>query len=142
MDLTSFLKKNVKAVEDVKYVASQRFTDEKGKPVEWVLKAVGSDTDELIRKDCTKKVPIVGKRGQFNLETDNEKYLNRLATESTVFPNLDDAELQDSWGVSSAEELLKKMLSLPMEYTNYKTKVLEVNGFDISFEDEVEEAKN
>ena len=142
MNFESFLKKNVKEIEGVKYVASERFTDENGKPVEWELKAINTDLDELIRKDCTKKVPIAGKRGQYTMEHDNEKYLNKLAAATTVFPNLKDAELQDSWGVKTPEDLLKQMLSLPMEYTEYKNKVLEVNGYDISFEDEVEEAKN
>jgi hypothetical protein len=58
-----------------------------------------------------------------------------------VFPNLNDAELQDSYGVKSADELLKKML-LPGEYSEYKAKVMEVNGYDMSMEELVDEAKN
>ena len=124
----------------MKYVASKRFK-EKGKSVEWELKAVSSSLDEAIRKECTKKVPIVGKRGQYNQETDTDKYIGKLCVACTVYPNLNDAELQDAYGVKSGDELLKKML-LPGEYTEYKAKVMEVNGYDMSMEDLVDEAKN
>lgn len=139
-DFSVFMAGNVVADETVEYVASKRFMD-KGKPVNWQLKAVSSDLDEMIRKECTKKVPIHGKRGQFNQETDTDKYIGKLCVACTVYPNLNDAALQDSYGVKCADDLLKKML-LPGEYTEYKAKVMEVNGFDMSMEDMVDEAKN
>lgn len=126
--------------ETTKYVASKRFAN-KGKPVEWEIKPIDSDLDERLRKECTKKVPIVGKRGQYNQETDTDKYIGKMCVACTVYPNLNDAELQDSYGVKDAEALLKKML-LPGEYTEYKAKVMEVNGYDMSMEELVEEAKN
>jgi hypothetical protein len=126
--------------ETTKVVVSNRFK-EKGKPVEWEIKAVDSDTDEMLRKECTKKVPIVGKRGQYTQETDTDKYLSKLCTHCVVFPNLNDAELQDSYKVKSADALLKKML-LPGEYMELKASVMEINGFDVSMEDKIDEAKN
>lgn len=126
--------------ETVKYVASKRFTD-KGKPIEWEIKSIDSDLDEAIRKECTKRIPIQGKRGQYNQETDTDKYLAKMCAACTVYPNLNDAELQDSYGVKTPDALLKKMLK-PGEYTEYKTKVMEVNGYDMSMEDQVDEAKN
>lgn len=131
-----------KAVKDeyVEYVASKRFVD-KGEPVAWKIKAIDSDLDEAIRKECTKRVPIAGKRGQYNQETDTDKYLAKVCVACTVYPNLNDVELQDYYGVKSAEALLKKMLK-PGEYIEYKAKVMEVNGYDMSMEELVDEAKN
>ncbi len=126
--------------ENVKFVASNRFAV-KGKPVEWEIKSIDSDLDEALRKECTKRVPIPGKRGQYNQETDTDKYLAKMAVACTVYPNLNDAALQDSYGVKSAEALLKKMLK-PGEYTEYKAKVMEVNGYDMSMEELVDDAKN
>ncbi len=126
--------------ETVKYVASKRYA-EKGKPVEWEIKPIDSDLDEALRKDCTKRVPIPGKRGQYNQETDTDKYIGKMCVACTVYPNLNDAELQDAFGVKSADALLKKML-LPGEYTEYKAKVMEVNGYDMSMEELVDDAKN
>ena len=139
-DFSVFMAGNVASDEIVKYVATKRIKN-KGKPVEWELKPISSSLDEAIRKECTKKVPIVGKRGQYNQETDTDKYIGKLCVACTVYPNLNDAELQDSYGVKSGDELLKKML-LPGEYTEYKAKVMEVNGYDMSMEELVDEAKN
>lgn len=135
-----FMAGNVAKDETVKYVASKRFAID-GKPVEWEIKSIDSDLDEALRKECTKKVPIPGKRGQFNQETDMDKYLAKMCVACTVYPNLNDAELQDSYGVKSADALIKKMLK-PGEYIEYKAKVMEVNGYDMSMEELVDEAKN
>lgn len=139
-NFAAFMAGNANNVENVKFVASKRFVENK-KPVEWELKAIGSDLDEAIRKECTKKVPINGKRGQYTQETDTDKYIAKMCVNCIVYPNLNDAELQDSYGVMGAEELLKKML-LPGEYTELKAKVMEVNGYDMSMEELVDEAKN
>ena len=135
-----FMAGNATTNETIKYVASKRYM-EKGKPVEWEIKPIDSDLDEAIRKDCTKRVPVPGKRGQVTQETDTDKYIGKMCVACTVFPNLNDAELQDFYGVKSADALLKKML-LPGEYTEYKAKVMEVNGYDMSMEELVDEAKN
>ena len=139
-DFSVFMAGNALKGDTVKFVASKRFVV-KGKPVQWEIKAIDSDTDEAIRKECTKRVPIAGKRGQYNNETDTDKYIGKMCLACTVYPNLNDAELQDSYGVKGADALLKKML-LPGEYTEYKAKVMEVNGYDMSMEELVDEAKN
>lgn len=138
-DFSVFMVGNALKDEVVKYVASKRFVAN-GKPVEWELKAVDSETDENIRKECTKRVQV-GKRGQHTEQTDTSKYIGKLCVASTVYPNLNDAELQDSYGVKSADALLKKMLK-PGEYTEYQAKVMEVNGYDMSMDELVDEAKN
>ena len=135
-----FMAGNAKKDETVKYPASKRFVD-KGDVVEWEIKAIDSDLDEAIRKECTKRVPVPGKRGQYTQETDTDKYIGKMCVACTVFPDLNNAELQDSYGVKSADALLKKML-LPGEYIEYKAKVMEVNGYDMSMEELVDEAKN
>ena len=141
-NLTAFLAQNAIQEENIKFVASKRFVDEKTKkPMEWEIKAVTSDEDEALRKSCTKKIPVVGKRNVYMPETDYNLYLGKLAAACTVFPNLSDADLQNSYGVMGADALLKKMLKAG-EYAEYLQKIQQVNGFDVSFEDQVEEAKN
>ena len=139
-DFKVFMAGNALVDENVKYIASKRFV-EKGKPVEWELRAIDSDLDEAIRKECTKRVPIAGKRGQYNQETDTDKYIGRMCVACTVYPDLNNAELQDSYGVKDGVALLKKLLK-PGEYTEYKAKVMEINGYDMSMEELVDEAKN
>lgn len=139
-DFSIFMAGNTDKTEIVKYPASKKFVKD-GKIVEWEIKAIDSDLDEAIRKECTKKIPIPGKRGQFNQETDTDKYIGKMCVACTVYPNLNDAALQDSYGVKSGDALLKKMLK-PGEYAEYKAKVMEVNGYDLSMEELVDEAKN
>jgi hypothetical protein len=126
--------------EIVKFVASKRFMKD-GKPVEWEIKSIDSELDEVIRKECTKRVPINGKRGQYNQELDTVKYAGKLTVVSTVYPNLNDAELQDAYKVKTPDALIKRMLK-PGEYTAYQGKVMEVNGYDMGMEELVDEAKN
>ncbi len=140
-NLSAFLNQNAVQEENIKYVASKRFVGDEGKPMTWEICTITSDEDEAIRKTCTKKVQIPGKRNQFIPETDYNQYIGKLAARCTVFPNLNDAELQNSYGAMGADALLKKMLK-PGEYADYITKVQEVNGFAVSMEELVEEAKN
>lgn len=139
--LSCFLSQNALKVENEKYVASKRFLDGKGKPVEWELCPVGSAEDEALRKECTKRVPVPGKRGQYTQETDYNQYLGKLAARATVFPNLNDQGLQDSYHVMGADALLKAMLTAG-EYASYLEVVQKVNGFDAPMEELVDEAKN
>lgn len=139
--LSAFLAQNALPVKNINHVVSKRFVDEAGEPIRWEISCITSTEDETLRKACTKRVPVPGKRNQFTQETDYNLYLGKLAAKCTVFPNLDEVELQNSYGVMGSDALLKAMLT-PGEYADYLTKIQEVNGFDITFEETVEEAKN
>ena len=97
--------------------------------------------DEKLRKSCTKKVQVPGKKNMFTPETDYDKYLGLLATQCVKFPDLNNAELQNSYGVMGADALLKTMLK-PGEYQDLLKKIQEINGFDTGMDELVEEAKN
>ena len=140
-NLNAFLSQNVLRNENEKHVVSNRFIDENKNPIQWEIKAIDSREDDLLRKACIKRVPRPGKKNQFMNDMDFNKYAALLAVKSTVYPNLNDATLQDSYGVMGAEDLLKAML-LPGEYANYLNIVQQVNGFNQTFEEKVEEAKN
>lgn len=140
-NLTAFLSQNAIKIENEKHVVSKRFLDENKEPMKWEIQSVTSQEDEILRKLCTKRLPIPGKKNQFTNETDYTKYVGLLAVKCTVYPNLNDAQLQDSYGVMGADELLKTML-LPGEYADYLSLVQKINGFEQSFEEKVEEAKN
>jgi len=139
MSLKAFL--NPIKEENHKIVVSKRFIGEDGKPEEWEVKTITAEEDEALRKACTKKVQVPGKRGQFTQETDFDKYLGMLAAACTVYPNLNDAEMQNGYGVMGGDNLLKNMLRAG-EYTGYLAKVQELNGYDSSMDELVEEAKN
>lgn len=139
-DFSAFLRKNARPVETIKYAASPRFIDEEGNPIEWELAPVDTEKDELIRRECTEYVSV-GKRGQTVPRLDPDKYAARLCVASTVFPNLNSAELQKDYEVMGGEALLKAMLNSG-EYGMYKLKVMEVNGFGASMDELIDDAKN
>lgn len=140
MSLSAFLSQNALKVENIKYVVSERFL-ENGEPVYWEVRCIDSAEDEALRKACTKRVPMPGKKNQYSNEIDFNRYLGSLAAACTVFPNLNDRELQDSYSVMGADALLKKMLTAG-EYAEYLQKVQSVCGFEKAFQDDVDEAKN
>lgn len=139
-NLSSFLSQNAIKVDNTKLVVSKRFV-ENGKPVEWEVRALTAGEDEEIRKSATRKVPVPGRRGQFQPETDINLYLAKMAAACTVFPNLMDAELQDSYKVKTPEDLLRSMLTSG-EYAEYLQTIQSMNGYDASMDEMVEDAKN
>ena len=140
--LSAFMAPNAKKPENIKLVVSDRFVDENGKPEVWEVRCLSSDENDLIQRDCTKQVPIPGKRNQYRQVVDTALYGRKLAAACTVYPNLNDAELQDSYGVKCAEDLIGKLLCVPGEYNRYLDKLMEFCGFDYSIGDMVDEAKN
>ena len=139
--LSAFLAQNAIKIQNEKYVVSKRFVDSKKKPIEWEIKAITSAEDDMIRKSCMKRVPVVGKKGQTTIEIDMALYLGKLAVACVVFPNLNDAELQNSYGVMGGENLVKTMLTAG-EYNDLLMKIQEINGFDTTMEELVDDAKN
>lgn len=137
--LSAFMAQNVIKQEHMRLAVSPRFMED-GKPVEWEARALTTEEDEALRKKFTRHVQVTGKPGQFRDEFDANGYLAAMAAACTVYPDLNDAELQDSYGALGAEALLKKML-LAGESTLYFAKLQELNGFT-SFEEQVDEAKN
>lgn len=139
--LTAFLAQNAKKIDNVEFVASDRFVDpDTGKPMPWEICCITAAENAGLRKSCMRTVPVPGKKGQFTQDFDANAYLAKVAVRCTVFPNLDDAELQTSYGVMGAEQLITTMLT-PAEFEDYSTKVLQVNGFQTG-DEMVADAKN
>lgn len=139
MDLKAFLATNVAKVENKKVVISNRFKDDKGQPIKWELKTLTADDNDALERRCYVNVPIVGRKGQFTRELDRNKYTSLLLAETVVYPDLNNAELQDSYGVKTPDELLKKMLTLA-EYNKLAEEM--ANASSENLNDLIDEAKN
>ena len=148
MSLSAFLAENAVAVENVKFVASKRFLsdeqDYKGnrKPMEWEIKTITGTEDEALRKSCAKRVPIPGKKSQYQKETDYDMYLGKLAVACTVFPDLNNKELQDSYKVMGAESLHELHL-IPSAFfaLNRRERAFIIAAIEIRVEKEKEKQK-
>jgi hypothetical protein len=137
--LERFLKQNRVKRENVFYPASASITDEEGKPIEWELRHLTTAQCEEIKRDCI--VVGEGRGGVPQQRLDTAAYMESLLAASVVSPNLYDAELQDSYGVYTPQELLKAILDNPSEYNALGEVVYKMLGF-VSFKDKVEQAKN
>lgn len=140
--LALFMKGNKKQRTNGFYPATKSLLDKDGNPLLWEIKPISTKEDEAIRDACTFEVPIPGKRNQFRIKIDANAYMTKQLAASVVYPNLLDAELQDSYGVKTPDALLKEMVDDPTEFTEFSAFVREFNGFDESINDAVEEAKN
>lgn len=139
---TLFMKANKKEKENGKYAATSSLTDEKGNPLEWEFRHINSKENDEIRDSCTVDVQVTGKPNLYRPKVDTAKYIARMIVKSAVTPDLYDADLQDSYGVKSPEELLYAMVDDPGEYQDLTLWVQQFNGFTKSMDDKVEEAKN
>ncbi|MBR5589880.1 MAG: hypothetical protein IKW41_06965 [Phascolarctobacterium sp.] len=137
---TAFMAGAVDKIENKKVVVSNRFKDEKGKPIPFEIKALSADENDELQRRCMVNVPVPGQRGQYTRELDQIKYTAMLLTESVVYPDLNEAELQDSYGVRGAESLLRKMLYTG-EYNKLAQEVMALSNIEV-LSDLVEEAKN
>nr|DAK61376.1 MAG TPA: tail assembly chaperone protein [Caudoviricetes sp.]DAS60111.1 MAG TPA: tail assembly chaperone protein [Caudoviricetes sp.]DAX39885.1 MAG TPA: tail assembly chaperone protein [Caudoviricetes sp.] len=138
-DLKFFLKQNTIPVENQEVEVSKRFKDDAGNTVKFEIKSISNEMDDALRKQNTRQVKKA--KGVVVPELDQQKYFVDLVLKSLVYPDLDDKELQDSWGVMDSRELINAML-LPGEYTALLQEVQKINGWDLNVEDIKDEVKN
>lgn len=137
-----FMKSNKITKENTTFAATKSLLDEEGKPLQWTIKPLTTRENESIMDSCMIEVPVVGKPNMYRPKLDTSKYMCKLVCASVVEPNLFDAELQDSYDVKTPEDLLKEMVDDPGEYQAFVSFVQNFNGFNATFADKVDEAKN
>ena len=137
-----FMKANKAVKENGFYPATKSLCDEKGNPLEWEFKHISSKENEEIRENCTIDIPVTGKPNMYRPKLKSSLYILRMIAASVVVPDLFDSELQDSYGVKTPEYLLMAMVDDPGEYNDLAAFVQKFQGFNVSFEDKVNEAKN
>ncbi len=141
-DLSRFLKKNKKLKENVQYAVTKSLTDEKGQPLLWEIRPLTSKETNRLTDECTFQEQVPGKSNVFRNKINSTKLLQKMMVASVVFPNLNDKDLQDSYGVMTPEELITEMVDDPGEYNNFGKYLNELNGFNEGINEKVEEAKN
>lgn len=140
--LSNFLKQNKSARKNIKYVASKEFCDEDGLAIEWELRSLTTKDDERIREECTTWIPSKKNPNVTFPKMNTKEYISKMLVNSVVYPDLHNAELQDSYGVKTTEDLLYELIDNPGEYADFGAFVQNLNGFNISFDEKVQEGKN
>ena len=137
-----FMKANKIVKPNEKYAPSTCLVDEDGKPLEFEFRHITAKENNALRESCTTEVQITGKPGAYRPKVNTDQYLNKMIVASIVFPDLYDAELQDSYGVKTPEDLLYAMVDNAGEYQDLTSWVQTFQGFTKGFEEKVNEAKN
>ena len=140
-DLKLFLKGNKKVRETAQYPATRSLCDEDGQPLLWTIRALTTAEYERIQEECTREVQVPGKRGQYRTKIDAAALISKMIVSSVVFPDLYDAELQDSYGVRTPEDLVKAMVDNPGEYDDLASYVQNFSGFE-TLDEKADAAKN
>lgn len=140
MNFEAFLRKNANIVKEKEVYISDRFRDENGKLVPFKIKPLKKEVIEQIKNqmaldaDKDKKITLKASTGL--------DYEDLMLTESIVFPDLTNKELQDSYGVIGEANLINEMLLLG-EKARLTEEIAELNGFDDSkLRESIEQAKN
>jgi Phage XkdN-like protein. len=126
----SFFKEKAKKIEPVK-VKLDRFDEE------FVLQPLTPNQQEKIMDASKKSKP--GMKGRTEQVVSEGKFTKLRVIEAMIVPDLNDTELQESYGVMGAEDLLNAMLTAD-EVTDLLTAVIDEESETVN--DLVEKAKN
>lgn len=140
-NFSMFMKANKIQKQNVMHPVTKSLVDEEGKPLLWEIKPLTTKENEVLREKCTIEVPVKGKPNMYRPKVDMNKYQTMLMCTAVVFPDLNNVELQNSYGVMTPEDLLKEMVDDPAEYTDLLMFIQQISGFK-TMQEEVEEAKN
>lgn len=134
-----FLKGKAQNLPEVEQIITERYLDEKGNAVPFKFKAIPSKLIDEFKKECTRTVYVKNQKIE---KFDNERFVAKVAIETTVFPDFKNAELLKSYECVDPVDLAHEILTLPGEYTDWVEAAFKINGFDDKFEDLVADAKN
>lgn len=137
-NLELFLTEDFAEVTEHEQAISPRFKDKEGNPIKFKFKAITASEDNKIKAKCTIKKKVNGKQEQDFLAG---KYQTLFTIASMSDPDLKNAQLQNKYGVLGEEALFDKLFK-PAEALEAFYAAQIANGYDQTFEELVEEAKN
>jgi hypothetical protein len=137
---SKFMKQNKKVRENAKVAVSELLVDEKGNSLEWEIRPLTSAEVGRINNECTTEKTLPN--GTVRRSVNGNKLTEKLICESVVVPDLLDADLQDSYGVKTPEELIHQLLDDPGEYNALAIFIQQFNHLGKTLDEKVEEAKN
>lgn len=111
MNLKAFMKEDLKDRGTMEFPGIERFTDEKGKPIPFIIKRLSRkeikeirelyETKQVFRDKNNGNRPIISGNGQVAImrDYDSDSAGRHIMVEAFVQPKLDDPELMEYYGV-------------------------------------------
>lgn len=127
--------------ETKEVIVSERFKDENGNPVPFVIRVIDQETNDKLINQSTRKIK---KNGQIIREFNEERYAKLLVSSCVVEPDFKNSEICAYYKVVDPLDVPGRMLNVG-EYNYLAKKIRELNDIALSdeeFEELVEEAKN
>ncbi len=141
-DLSFFMPGVAEETEEIERLVSKRFKDKSGNIIPFRFKAITTERIEELEKLHTIPVYSGSRRRKTGERLDQARFMAHIAVESTVYPNFKAAEFRKKYKLQDPIEIAKKVLHIGGEFTEWINITNEINGFDDSFEDLEEAAKN
>jgi hypothetical protein len=137
MELSLFLKENKVKRDNAFVAATQSLLDKEGNPLMWEVRAITTREDEAVREECT-----LFDTATARFRLDAGRYMAKIAALAVVEPNLFNANLQNSYDVSTPDELIREMIDNPHEYQTFVKFVQRFGMVDTTMNERIETAKN
>ncbi len=156
MNMKAFMKEELKQRGTMEFPGIEKFTDEKGKPIPFIIKRLSRKeikeirdaykTTEVFRDRNNGNRPIVGNNGQVAVlkDYDGESAGFAIMVEAFVQPKLDDPELMEYYGVVDRLDMPQIIFSDRDDFEYADQCVMEACGL-VKKKDEkevIEELKN
>lgn len=109
-------------------------------PFPFVIQSITEGENKAIRRSC-QKTDVDKRTRQRRTETDTDLVQQPPGCRLLRGTQLQDAALQEKYGVRGAEDLINRLLN-PGQYTDLLLAIQEINGFSDDINDLREEAKN
>lgn len=144
VSLSSFIKSNAVQIETQEVVVSKRFQmeDEEGNkvPRPWKFNVISNKEYDKIMDSCKTRAANPMNPKEKIITTNGPMFITKLVLRCVVSPDLNNVELQDSYGVHDSEELLKEML-LPGEFDVLINALQQAHGFEMGVGELITDAK-
>ncbi len=112
MATNPYLKQNKKPRKPIEIIVSDNFVDEDGNPAPFVLRIITSEEADALAESCMEPVIDPHTRKKIGSEVNQKRLQHELLVKSIVKPDLENKEMQESWGARNASELLTNMLDM------------------------------
>ena len=134
-NVSDFLLENVGSPIEKRKVHLKRFKSD------FVIQSLTAEETDDLRKQATRKV-MNHQTHAYEQETNQDKFTGLIMSHSVVVPDLENAELQTSYGCQGdPEKLLKKMLTIG-EYSKLSKAIMDLSGLNDDEAAAAKEAKN
>jgi len=156
MDLKAFMKPELKDRGTMEFEGIDKFTDEKGKPIPFIIKRLSQKelkeiremyrTTSVFRDKKNNGRPVVGANGTVAVlkDYDAESAGAHIMVEAFVQPKLDDEKLMEFYGVIDRLEMPQVIFADKKDYDYANECLMTALGLndDNDERDEIEELKN